>query len=117
MKIDEPRWADSEAGAIQALEAFMAALNSGDNKALFDTMHVPHVRISGNGVAIYTTREDQRRIIYKDSPPEPEIPGTTRSWTGRRRFTAQKTKFTCSYSGPVTIRTVSRWPHIKLVGS
>ena len=54
----EPRWADSEAGAIQALEAFMAALNAGDNKALFDTMHVPHVRISGNGVAIYTTRED-----------------------------------------------------------
>ncbi len=54
----EPRWADSEAKAIQALEAFMAALNAGDNKALFDTMHVPHVRISGNGVAIYATRED-----------------------------------------------------------
>ncbi len=54
----EPRWADSEAEAIQALEAFMAALNAGDNKALFDTMHVPHVRISGNGVAIYGTRED-----------------------------------------------------------
>ena len=54
----EPRWADSEAKAIQALEAFMAALNAGDNKALFDTMHVPHVRISGNGVTIYATRED-----------------------------------------------------------
>ena len=36
----------------------MAALNVGDNDALFDTMHVPHVRISGNGVAIYATRED-----------------------------------------------------------
>ena len=54
----ENRWASSEAGAIQALEAFMAALNTGDQKALFDTMHVPHVRISGNGVAIYATRED-----------------------------------------------------------
>jgi len=54
----DPRWADSEAKAIQAIEAFMAALNAGDDKALFDTMHVPHVRISGNGVAIYTTRED-----------------------------------------------------------
>ena len=54
----ERRWEDSEAAAIQALEAFMAALNAGDNKALFDTMHVPHVRISGNGVAIYATRED-----------------------------------------------------------
>ena len=36
----------------------MAALNAGDNQALFDTMHVPHVRISGDGVAIYATRED-----------------------------------------------------------
>ena len=54
----ERRWEDSEAAAIKALEAFMAALNAGDNKALFDTMHVPHVRISGNGVAIYATRED-----------------------------------------------------------
>jgi len=54
----EPRWADSEANAIQAIESFMAALNAGNDKALFDTMHVPHVRISGNGVAIYATRED-----------------------------------------------------------
>ncbi len=54
----EHRWANSEAEAIQALEDFMAALNAGDNEALFDTMHVPHVRISGNGVAIYATRED-----------------------------------------------------------
>ena len=54
----ENRWAGSEAGAIQALEAYMAALNAGDPQALFDTMHVPHVRISGNGVAIYPTRED-----------------------------------------------------------
>ena len=54
----DTRWESSEAGAIQALEAFMAALNAGDNQALFDTMHLPHVRISGNGVAIYNTRED-----------------------------------------------------------
>ena len=36
----------------------MAALNAGDDRALFDTMHLPHVRISGDGVAIYNTRED-----------------------------------------------------------
>ncbi len=54
----ENRWVDSEAGAIKAIEAFMAALNAGDNDALFDIMHVPHVRISGNGVAIYATRDD-----------------------------------------------------------
>ncbi len=54
----ENRWASSEAGAIQALQAYFGALNAGDRQALFNTMHVPHVRISGNGVAIYATRED-----------------------------------------------------------
>ena len=62
----ENRWASSEAGAIQALEAFMAALNTGDQKALFDTMHVPHVRISGNGVAIYATREDLEKDYLEE---------------------------------------------------
>ena len=54
----ENRWAGSAAEAVQAVEAYMAALNAGDNQALFDTMHVPHVRISGDGVAIYATREE-----------------------------------------------------------
>lgn len=55
----ETCFAESEPEAILALEAFMAALNSGDNQALCDTMHVPHVRVSGEGaVAIYETRED-----------------------------------------------------------
>ncbi len=36
----------------------MAALNAGDNQALFDTLHIPHIRISGDGVAIYTSLED-----------------------------------------------------------
>ncbi len=49
------RWAGSVTEAIQALEAFMAALDAGDNQALFDTMHLPHVRIPGDGVAIYAT--------------------------------------------------------------
>ena len=57
----ENQWSTSEAGAVQALEAFMAALNAGDNQALYDTMHLPHIRISGNGVAIYPTREDLER--------------------------------------------------------
>ena len=43
----------------------MAALNSGDNPALFDAMHVPHVRISGNGVAIYLTKEELEREYLK----------------------------------------------------
>ena len=37
----ENRWAGSEAEAIQALEAFVGALNAGDNQVLFDTMHLP----------------------------------------------------------------------------
>ncbi len=49
------RWAGSETEAIQALEALMAALNAGDNQSLFDTMHLSHVRIPGDGVAIYAT--------------------------------------------------------------
>ena len=62
----ENRWAGSEAKAIQAVEAFMAALNAGDNQALFDTMHLPHVRISGDGVAIYPTREDLEKNYLKE---------------------------------------------------
>ena len=61
----ENPWAASEQGAIEAMEGFMAALNAGDNQALFNTMHVPHVRISGNGVAIHNTREDLERDYLK----------------------------------------------------
>ncbi len=61
----ENQWAASEQGAIKALEGFMAALNAGDNQALYNTMHVHHVRISGNGVAIHNTREDLERDYLK----------------------------------------------------
>jgi len=62
----ENQWAGSEAKAVQAVEAFMAALNAGDNQALFDTMHLPHVRISGDGVAIYPTRADLEKNYLKE---------------------------------------------------
>ena len=62
----ENRWAGSEAEAIQELEAFMAALNARDNEALFNTMHLPHVRISGDGVAIYATREDLEQNYLRE---------------------------------------------------
>ena len=62
----ENRWTSSEAEAIKALEDFMAALNAGDDQALFDTMHVPHVRISGDGVAIYSTRDDLQRNYLRE---------------------------------------------------
>ena len=37
----EERWADSETEATQTVEDGMAALNSGDDEALFDTFHMP----------------------------------------------------------------------------
>ena len=47
--------------AINAYEKFIAALNSGDSRAMFDVMHVPHIRISGNGVVIYETKDELER--------------------------------------------------------
>ena len=39
--------------AVTAIEEFMAALNARDDAALYDLLHLPHVRISGEGVAIW----------------------------------------------------------------
>jgi len=47
--------------AINAYEKFIVALNSGDSRAMFDVMHVPHIRISGNGVVIYETKDELER--------------------------------------------------------
>ena len=47
--------------AINAYEKFIAALNSGDSRTMFDVMHVPHIRISGNGVVIYETKDELER--------------------------------------------------------
>ena len=44
--------------AINAYQKFIDALNAGDNRAMFEVMHVPHIRISGNGVVIYETKEE-----------------------------------------------------------
>jgi hypothetical protein len=47
--------------AINAYEKFITALNSGDSQAMFEVMHVPHIRISGNGVVIYETKGQLKR--------------------------------------------------------
>ena len=59
-------WPRSEAGALAALEGFMAALNARDASALYDLLHVPHVRISGNGVAIWTDRTELEATYLRD---------------------------------------------------
>ncbi len=59
-------WPESEAGALAALERFMAALNARDAPALYDLLHVPHVRISGNGVAIWADRAELEATYLRD---------------------------------------------------
>lgn len=46
--MSESRNPESEAQATQVVEAFMAALNSGDNRASLDAMHVPHTFLYGS---------------------------------------------------------------------
>ena len=55
------RHMESEAAAIKAYETFITALNAGDTQAMFQVMHVPHIRISGNGVVIYKTKAELER--------------------------------------------------------
>tara|TARA_B100000315_G_C14588477_1_gene594431 strand:+ start:2646 stop:3047 length:402 start_codon:yes stop_codon:yes gene_type:complete len=56
----------SEEPALQALDAFFAALNAGDSKALYENINLPHIRISGEGVAIYTTLDDLEKSYLRD---------------------------------------------------
>ena len=55
------RHMESEAAAIKAYETFITTLNAGDTQAMFQVMHVPHIRISGSGVVIYKTRAELER--------------------------------------------------------
>ena len=52
---------ESEDQAIKAYETFITALNAGNNQVMFEVMHVPHIRISGNGIVIYNTKEELER--------------------------------------------------------
>ena len=57
----ETRHPESEDQAIKAYETFITALNAGNNQVMFEVMHVPHIRISGNGIVIYNTKEELER--------------------------------------------------------
>ena len=59
--MEEPLHSKSANQEINAYEKFITALNSRDSQAMFEVMHVPHIRISGNGVVIYETKEQLRR--------------------------------------------------------
>ena len=55
-----------EAPALEALDAFFAALNAGDAKALYEKINLPHVRISAGGVAIWPTLADLEESYLRD---------------------------------------------------
>ena len=52
------KYPDAENTAVKTIEHFMAYLNSGNHAGLYDTIHIPHVRISGNGVRIYNNFQE-----------------------------------------------------------
>ena len=52
--------------AVAAIEQFMAALNARDDAALYDLLHLPHVRISGEGVAIWHDRSELEATYLRD---------------------------------------------------
>jgi hypothetical protein len=58
--------AGHEAGALAALDGFMAALNARDAAALYNLLHTPHVRISGAGVAIWADRAELEATYLRD---------------------------------------------------
>ena len=64
--MEENRWPSSEEKAFRVLDTFFAALNAGDAKALYQTINLPHVRIAGDGVAIYATLDDLERSYLRD---------------------------------------------------
>ena len=52
--------------AVTAIEEFMAALNARDDAALYDLLHLPHVRLSGEGVAIWHDRGELEATYLRD---------------------------------------------------
>ncbi len=62
----ENRRPEFEQGPLDAMDAYVAALNARDDEALFRTMHTPHVRISTAGIAIYPTLDDLRNSYLKE---------------------------------------------------
>ncbi len=62
----ENQWPESAAAAVSAIANFMAALNAGDTDALLELLHLPHIRISGGGLAIWHDREELEATYMRD---------------------------------------------------
>ena len=57
---------ESATAAVAAIADFMAALNARDDAALYDLLHLPHVRVSGQGVAIWHDRAELEATYLRD---------------------------------------------------
>ena len=62
----ENQWPESADAAVSAIASFMAALNAGDTEAVLDLLHLPPIRISGGGVAIWHDREELEATYIRD---------------------------------------------------
>ena len=60
------QWPESAAAAVSAIESFMAAINARDADAAHELLHLPHIRISGAGVAIWHNREELEATYLRD---------------------------------------------------
>ena len=62
----ENQWPESASAAVSAIASFMAAINAGDADAMHELLHLPHIRISGGGVAIWHNREELEATYLRD---------------------------------------------------
>ena len=62
----ENRRPEFEQGPLDAMDAFVAALNARDDEALYHTIHLPHFRISADGVLIYPTLDELKKSYLQD---------------------------------------------------
>ena len=62
----ENQWPESAAAAVSAIQGFMAAINSRDADAAHELLHLPHIRISGAGLAIWHDREELEATYMRD---------------------------------------------------
>ena len=60
------QWPESAAAAVSAITGFMAAINAGDTDAAHALLHLPHIRVSGAGVAIWHDREELEATYMRD---------------------------------------------------
>ena len=62
----ENRRPEFEQGPLDAMDAFVAALNALDDEALYHTIHLPHFRISADGVLIYPALDELKKSYLQD---------------------------------------------------